>query len=156
VIVVVTLLLNPTRSHSDLLTGAFECEDRCFLNRIRILVLMLSEKLTWLCQLLEMYDYSVFETLIRSGQCARRSSSLILQSMLVIVLIGHWSVTWHTMKCFDLCWTSQNNHMSPGCMITECVAMDNTTGLPTFWKTCLIWWLTFTFFFLLTFFFFKK
>jgi hypothetical protein len=46
------------------------------LKRIGILVLMLSEKLTWLCQLLEVYDYSVFKTLIRSGQCALRLSSL--------------------------------------------------------------------------------
>ena len=45
------------------------------LRRLGILVLMLPAKLTWLCQLLDVYVYSELKSLIRSGQCALRLSS---------------------------------------------------------------------------------
>jgi hypothetical protein len=45
------------------------------LRRLGILVLMLPARLTWLCQLLDVYVYSELKSLIRTGQCALRLSS---------------------------------------------------------------------------------
>ena len=64
----IVLILDCSHVHLNVKTIAH-------LKRLSILVLMLPAKLTWLCQLLDVYVYSGLKSLIRSGQCALRMSS---------------------------------------------------------------------------------
>jgi hypothetical protein len=64
----IVLILDCSHVHLNVKTVAH-------LKRLGILVLMLPAKLTWLCQLLDVYVYSELKSLIRSGQCALRLSS---------------------------------------------------------------------------------